>query len=851
MDTDRWKRVQELFDAAVDLSPAEREALLAQECRGDDELRAEVESLLAADAGAGGLLDGHAVDVIDVEAAPSREGSAIGPYRLVKEIGAGGMGTVYLAERADGQFRQKVALKVIRRGMDTEQILQRFAGERQILARLQHPNIARLFDGGMTDDGVPYFTMEYIDGEPIDQYCDRRRLTIDERLRLFLTVCDAVDYAHRNLVVHRDLKPGNMLVTDDGTLKLLDFGIAKVIGPIEDATQLKSITRTGARVMTPGYASPEQIRGDAVTTSTDVYSLGVVLYKLLTGLRPYAMTGDNPLEAERAVLMTDPNRPSTAVIALPEFTGADDTEVSASRLAEARHTTPERLRRRLSGDLDNICLMALRKEPDRRYASAGHLRDEIRRHLEGLPVEARPDTIGYRVSKFARRYRGAVVTSVAVLVMLIAVVTFYTIRLASERDYARASAERAETASRFLRGIFEVPSMGTVGGKLTVRELLDNGAERIEKELDGQPDLQAEMYAVLGDVSLGLGMYENALDMLARSIELKRELHNDPDADLGKTMYLAAAAAYELREFGAAETLYNEALTIERMIEPTNDSAVAGILNDLGALWRHQGQYAKAESVYTEALTIRRRIFGDRHPDVAHTLNHLGRLKYNQGEYAEAEPLLREALAIRRENYNPMDPEIGASLGSLAGSLDAMGRHGEALPLREEVWAIMDSALGPEHPYTFSSMSSLARTLAYLERYDTSEALLRTSLRQHREFLPPGSMNISSPLRGLGDLLTRTGRAPEAEPLLREALELVASSLPPTHYLYAESQGLLGACLVELGAYAEAESLLVQSHATLMEARPADDHMVRDAEERLERLYEEWGKPEKAQEYRL
>ncbi|MBD3298756.1 MAG: protein kinase, partial [candidate division Zixibacteria bacterium] len=586
MDTNRWKRVQELFDAVIDLPADERAAFLERKCAGDDELRAEVESLLDADASDHAILDGHAADMIGVEEAPSREGTAVGPYRLVEEIGAGGMGTVYLAERADGQFRQKVALKVIRRGMDTEQILQRFAGERQILARLQHPNIARLFDGGMTDDGVPYFTMEYIDGEPIDLYCDKRRLSIDDRLQLFLTVCDAVDYAHHNLVVHRDLKPGNMLIAVDGTVKLLDFGIAKVIGRVEDATQLESITRTGARVMTPGYASPEQIRGDTVTTSTDVYSLGVVLYKLLTGLRPYAMTGDNPLEAERAVLLTDPNRPSAAVIAPPEFTGADDTEVSTARLADARGTTPERLRKRLAGDLDNISLMALRKEPDRRYASAGHLRDEIRRHLNGLPVEARPDTIGYRVSKFAKRYRGAVITGAAVLVMLVGVVTYYTIRLANERDRARASAERAETASRFLRGMFELPSTGTIGGRVTVRELLENGAARIETEFAGQPDMQANMYAVLGDLSVKVGMFESALDLLARSIELKRELYDDPHPDIAATIYMAAVAAYEIREFGAAETLYNEVLTIQRMMEPNDDSAVAGILNDLGALWR-------------------------------------------------------------------------------------------------------------------------------------------------------------------------------------------------------------------------------------------------------------------------
>jgi len=426
MDTlppDRWYAVDRIFTEALDLRDGERAVFVRQACGSDDALYDEVIALLqsreAAQAALGESATAFAALLLpDLQhhlddAARLPSGTRIGPYRLLEEIGRGGMGTVYLAERIDA-YHRRVALKLVKRGMDSDEILRRFRYERQILAGLEHPHIARLYDGGLSDDGRPYLAMEYVDGRPIDQYCDAATLDIDARLRLFASVCEAVQYAHQNLVVHRDLKPSNVLITAAGQVKLLDFGIAKLLD--EEAAGVSApVTRTGLRVMTPAYAAPEQVRGEAITTATHVYALGVVLYKLLTGQRPYEDVEENAQAAERAVLEQEPVRPSTAI------TKATET-LTPERASAARATSVERLQRRLQGDLDVMVLKALRKEPERRYASAAAFAEDIRRHLDGLPVTARPDTRSYRVRKFVRRHRFGVGTA-AVFALLVSAFT--------------------------------------------------------------------------------------------------------------------------------------------------------------------------------------------------------------------------------------------------------------------------------------------------------------------------------------------------------------------------------------------------------------------------------------------
>lgn len=505
MTTEEWDRIKVLLAEALDRPPAERQAFLEAACRHDAHLHAEVASLLEAYASA------DAADALESPFAdahrtiPSLAGRRLGPYRLLHVIGQGGMGAVYVAERADGQFDQRVAVKLVPPHLATPELLRRFRSERQILAHLDHPHIARLYDGGVTDEGIPYLVMEYVEGIPVTAYCERHHLSTDQRLRLFRTICDAVAYAHRNLVVHRDLKPSNILVRDDGQVKLLDFGIAKLLNEDEAAA------RTELRAMTPEYAAPEQILGGTVTTTTDVYQLGVLLYELLTGRRPYDLRERSPREAERVICYQEPERPSEAILASPQ----------AGRHPRAEQ---EKLRQRLAGDLDTIVLKALQKEPDRRYGSVELLRDDLWRHEHNLPVLARKDTFGYRASRFVRRHRLAVGAASTVLVLLVAVVALavhfalttaaQSEAIRTERDRARTEAAKAEQINIFLQRVLSAADPFQEGRDVRVVDVLEGAAARIETELAGQPDVAAAVYRTLGITYQNLGLYAEAESIL-------------------------------------------------------------------------------------------------------------------------------------------------------------------------------------------------------------------------------------------------------------------------------------------------------------------------------------------------
>jgi len=500
-----WQRVREVLDRAIELNPANRAAYLDEACGGDRELRREVESLMASFERAGEtFLEGRAIDVAGVDPEPppaAVAGQRIGAYQVQEEIGHGGMGVVYRAVRADDQFRKEVAIKVVRGGLNDELSTQRFRAERQILANLDHPAIARLLDGGAVD-GRPYVVMEYVRGVPIDEYCDSRKLPVRARLELFRTVCSAVAYAHQRLVIHRDIKPANILVTADGQPKLVDFGIAKIVAA--DQFGASDPTVTMVRLMTPEYASPEQMRGEPITTATDVYSLGVVLYGLLSGARPYKTTGRTANEMARAVLEQEPGRPSTAVDRLEPG--------SAELVSRARATNPDRLRRHLRGDLDNIVLKAIRKEPERRYVSVEQFSEDIWRHLTGRPVIAQPDTLRYRSGKFVRRHSGAVIGAALVVLALVGGIA------ATMRQAAIARAERARAEQRFYDVrqlanslLFEVhDAIATLPGSTPARKLLVDRAlhylDKLAQEAKGDLSLQRELaaaYEKVGDVQGG------------------------------------------------------------------------------------------------------------------------------------------------------------------------------------------------------------------------------------------------------------------------------------------------------------------------------------------------------------
>ncbi len=898
MATERWREIEALFAEVAALPAAERADHLRRRCGGDEDLRREVESLLAADAAVGDFLEQPVVAPAAALPPPSAVGRRLGPYAVERKLGAGGMSTVYLAVRADEEYRQQVAIKVFGYGADRADLVERFRAERQILASLDHPNIARLLDGGTTEDGLPYLVMEYVEGLPIDRYCDEHGLSLDERIDLFRQVCAAVQYAHQNLVVHRDIKPSNILVTADGVPHLLDFGIAKLL----DGSALPgtaAATMTGERLLTPLYASPEQVEGRPVNTASDVYSLGVLLYVLLAGRLPYRLEAERVDVVERAVVEQEPERPSAAV-ALPP------------------------LRRRLAGDLDNIVLTALRKEPARRYASVELLSEDLRRHRTGLPVAARPATVGYRVGKFVGRHRLGVAAAalVALVIFGLAVtMTVQAVRLARQRDEIERERDKAVRVAEFLEEIFAAADPGQARGEtVTAREILDRGAGKITAELAGQPELEAALAAAIGRAYDGLGLYDRAQPLLERSLALRRRAFGAAHPEVAESLYALGALHWQRGELDLAEATFRRALEMRRALLGGADPAVAESLNalglalvskaqfdtaepllrealainrkhygndhievgsnlgNLGLLMKQKGDLAAAEAFYREALAIFRRLFGAAHPEVAIQLNNLAVLQYERGDYAAAEASYREMLPVARRVYGREHPQVALYVHNLAAVLSWRGKHDEAERLERESLAMRRKLLGDEHEQVAMGLNMLAKileekgelarsrplyeeslricrqafgeehprvatTLAYLadlfaQQGDpaAAEPLARQALAIRRRTLGEAHPEVGSALMLVGSIRLARGAAAEAEPLLRQGLEVLRAALSATHWRTAEAQSLLGECLAARGKTAEARPLLTAGYETLAKTRGADHRKTVAARQRLAKL---------------
>ena len=848
MDSQRWQQVEAIFEAALELEPEKREDYVRSACGGDEELFTECMSLLAQDENPHSLLAGESSQALGLLDELSYEGTEVGAYRVIRKIGEGGMGLVFLAERADGQFAREVALKVIKRGMDSETILRRFQAEREIQARLTHPNIARLYDGGLTADGLPYFTMEYIDGEPIDRYCDRSRLSVDDRLKLFLIVCRAVTYAQQNLVVHRDLKPSNILITSDGTVKLLDFGIAKVLDQDSDQPHMTDLTRTGFRPLTPGYASPEQFRGEPITTATDVYSLGVVLYELLTARRPFDLSAMSPASLQKAVTTTDPGKPSSVVM---RPIGRQADAVTPEAISSQRGTLPDRLRRRLAGDIDTICLKALRTDPVNRYQSVDQFAEDIRRHLEGQPITARPDSLGYRTRKFLARHKASVSAAALVMVTIAALVTFYTVRLAHERDIARREAEKSAQVSAFSTSLFAMfDPVQTQNKDVSIRTLLEQGINRIDTELVSQPDVQARMYDVVGQVYYSLGNYDTAGMLHERAYRNRIAFPSADSTDLATSLRNLSTVAYEQRLLDSSVALTRRAMAIAVADSGANSVAAANDYHELASALRHQGRYDEARSWYEKSLAIREKKLGPEHPDVAYTLNHLSRLYQSLGDLSTAEALARRSLAIREQTFGGDNPEVAASQGSLAGLLVRLGRDEEAAVLFERARKSFNKLYGDEHPYTAGIVGSLARTHLNLGNLPLADSLARESVRLVFAVFPPGHPSPAVNLNVLGDVLQAKGDYPEAEKTYRECLAIRETALPEDHLLTASVRTNLAECLMKQGKLGEVESLLLAAFQVREKSVGRDDARTLRVVDLLIEYYTLVDKPESADQFR-
>ncbi len=786
----RLIKVAELFKRALDYAPERRRAFVEEACGGDAELLAEVMALLAEDENPDPLLDGTAIHLMHGEGGALSPGKTVGPYRLIREIGSGGMGTVYLAERADGAFEQRVALKVIRQTLFSTEVRHRFESERQILARLQHPNIARLLDGGMTDDGVPYFTMEYVEGEPITDYCDRRQLSIKDRLRLFRVVCSAVSYAHSKLVVHRDLKPANILVQEDGTVKLLDFGIARLLQIDEMGGAPARLTLTAQQPLTPEYASPEQIRGERVATASDIYQLGVNLYELLTGHRPHNFTSRSLLDIERIVCEEDIEKPSSVV------RHAAEKKDGRGNLFAARNAEPGPLRRQLRGDLDNICMVALSKEPERRYAAVEHLSDDLHRYLTGRPVTARPSSWWYRTHKFVQRNRIGLVAASLVL----AVLSFLVWRVVDERDRARREAAKANQVTEFVMELFNNSDPNrSMGQDISARELLERAATRIEKELASQPAVQATLLHVVGRVYHSLGLYDRAIAFQQRSLALRRRLFGEWNEEVAQSLYyLGTAYLYKL-ENQKAETAFSRLLRIWRKLHGEQSAQVASVLDRLAGLRRLEGKYAEARAFQEQALAIRSRLFEPPNIELANSMQSLAKIMVDNGDFAEAEPLFRDALAQYRRLLPPEHPRIAEALNNFALLYERRSDYRKAVEMHRQVYAMYQKRLDAGHPTRATNMQNLAYGLACLGEYAEAGRLYKEAIRIRRSVYGDQHPWVALSLNNLGAMLLEKGELDSAEALFREAFAIHEKLLEPDDWRMANSYFLLGRVLLKRG----------------------------------------------------
>jgi eukaryotic-like serine/threonine-protein kinase len=816
-----WRRIRSLLDAALELPADVRTAFLDEACGSDDGLRAELEGLLASESRAGALLERpvaeYAGSLLAEMARSARPpdpmlGRQLGSYRLLREVGRGGMGTVYLAERADGQFDQQVAIKLLRRG-DTADLLQRFLAERQILASLNHPNIARLLDGGADDDGAPYLVMEYVEGEPITGYCDRRELPLERRLDLFLTMLHAIQHAHQHLVIHRDLKPANILVTEAGDVKLLDFGIAKLLNA-EGAAHAPPPTGVGLWLMTPEYASPEQVQAGPITTASDVYQLGLLLHELLTGQRPYRLAGCSAAEAERLICVEEPPPPS-AVQGSPA-------------VAHARRTTPGRLRRQLREDLDGIVLQALHKRPERRYPSAEALAEDIRRYQAGLPVRARRDAFAYRASKLLRRHRWSVAASVSLIVLLVSfavAVTVQASRLAHERDRAAQALYQSEEVTAFLIRLFEASDpMLALGDTITARELLRRGAARA-RELDAQPLPQARLLDVLGRIHTSLGTYEQARPLLEQALALRRAHLGANHADVAATLFNLGFLHYRLADAVSARDRYRQALAIQRDVPGKDHLDVAITLIELGRV--SSDDLTTADALLREALDIRRRALGPRHPLVAQGMDVVASNLRRRGRYEEAEVIWREALALRQESLAPDDPEIARGMLHLADLLRAhRGQPEEAELLCRRALSLLRQKLGDGHPALVHGLHSLSALLAARGETAEAELLVREALALNLQVFGPDHIRTLESRVKLGLRLHEAGKLEEAESLGRETVALWDRLFGPTHPGMAGSMTDLADVVAARGGHAEAGSLYREAIAMRQQVEGADASSV-------------------------
>jgi serine/threonine-protein kinase len=866
----RWERIQELFHQALELDDAAREEFLVRASGADTELADEVRALLVAD---------HGPSVLDSGLGPvagrvlhARGGipeAAFGPYRLGTILGEGGMGVVYLATRAD--IGGRAAIKILRDAWLSPARRERFADEQRTLARLTHPGIARLYDAGVLPDGTPWFAMEHVEGENIVAWCRRHAAPVMARLRLFRAMCAAVQDAHRHAIIHRDLKPSNVLVTADGMVKLLDFGIAK---QLEASGVSAERTRTGLRAMTPAYAAPEQLQGGQVGLHTDVYSLGVMLYELLTGRLPYQLDGRTTLEAARVVAEAEPVRPSAVARAVAAREGRG---LASDRVAWA--------------DLDVLCLTAMHRDPERRYRSAEALMRDVDHFLAGEPLDARPDSVGYRLSKFVGRHRGVVIAATAASVALIALTLAYTNGLARARDAAVQEAARTQRIQQFMLDLFRGgdDDAAEPAESLRVVALVDRGADAA-RTLDGEPAVQAELYQTLGGLYQQLGNLPRADSLLVLALERRRALAKGDDPDVARSLIALGLLRADQARLAEAESLVRAGQRLTEQLAPPHDpgrvraaSALGRVLQDkadfegaiavlqdavlldsatgdpvshaatlsaLASTHFYAGHYDTADSLNVRVLAMRRQLYGDRHPMIAEDLINLGATQQERGRYAEAERYYRDALAITEQWSGPGSPRTAAQLTMVARSLIYQDRATEATPLLERALAIRERVFGPDHPQVASTLNDLGTIALQQDRLDEAEAAYRRMIAIYRRAFGGTHWLIGTAQSNLASVRMARKDLSGAEALYRQALAQFSASQGPRHTNTGIAHVKLGRALLRQGRFRDAMAETRAGYDILTPQMEPNTSFLRAARLDLAEAHDAIGEPAEAARFR-
>jgi len=835
-----WRKALELFDEYLKLDEAEIEAGLRTMAVEDPETATRLRSLLKHDGLEEGILDRDVKKLVDEllpEEPPTSDatGRLIGKYRILHRVGEGGMGVVYEAERADGTFEQKVAVKLLKFGSETEDAMARFSRERQILARLEHPGITRLLDGGQSAEGRPFLVMELVEGQEVDAYCDQKQLSIEERLRLFIEICLCVHHAHGHLVVHRDLKPSNILIDAQGRPRLLDFGIAKLLAQEKE----DGLTHIGQRIMTPEFAAPEQIKGETITTATDIYALGLILFELLAGKR--MRTQDSSSENR------PPQRPSSAVSSLRST--CNSTEKSIADIAACRKLSPRRLRHRLRGEIDLIVMKALRYQPEERYSSAAALAEDIRRHLNGFPILARNENVFLRIRAFLHRNRGAAAGGIAVLLAL-------GLGLYSTLEQAHKKARQAEitqAVSEFLIDLFAGSDPTDIqNSDLTAMDLLNRGADRLDTDPRTPPEIRAELMEQIAGIYMHLGEFRKAVHFSGLALLKKQSLYGPDSPESAHVESLWGSCLWKIGNYRQAEATLRHTLALQK--RDSKKEEISETLSSLGALYSTLGRYNEAAAAHQEALKISREIFGPESAQAAADLQNLGVVRWSQGrlgeaekavrgsqrirlhifgedsvenatclhnlasilsdakKYMEAEECFRRAIFLREKIYRAAHPDLALSISGLSGVLMHEGKEEESLALAERAVEITRRIYGSHHTGLAIQLNNLGYRFYNFNSLDKAEACFREALEIWEGTLPSDHPNLTTALSNIGMILFTKGDLAKAEAFLRKSLTCQENSANPAF-------GNMCLSLVNLGRILDAEGKSEEALEKLEEAR--------------------------------